>query len=237
MATNTINLWNASEADLKSLDGIGQAKAKEILQLRERKEDFNFDDVADATQTEPAKWIAWSQAGVVCIKKLTAESSANPPAQAISDIMSANELHSTLLEMNKSIKLLHDEVKFLRTEAVLKSEVDESVYKTPTALTSALEVAEESLDNTLTLSTSNAQATKELSDKGADQKLIIDRLASVIPSSGFISDPFKGAKPKTSIPLNRVLANADFQTLSPVQKNSKYTLELNAHPKRLVRNE
>lgn len=193
--------------------------------------------MADVTQTEQSKWIAWSNAGVVCIKKLETESSVSPPAQEISDILSTKELHSTLLEMNKSIKLLHDEVQFLRTAVVLKSEVDESMYKTPTALASELEVAKESLDNTLTIPTSKDKATTELADKGADQKLIIDRLTSVIPSSGFISDPFKGAKPKTNTPLNRVLENADFQTLSPVQQNSKYTLEPNANPKRLVRNE
>lgn len=120
------------------MDGIGQAKAKRILQLRERKEDFNFDDVADVTQTELTKWIAWSKVSIVCIKKPTAEPSANLPAQAISNIMSTNELHSILMEMNKSIKLLHHEVKFLKAEVVLKSEVDEYVYKTPTALTSEL---------------------------------------------------------------------------------------------------
>uniref|UniRef100_A0A8W8ILT8 Uncharacterized protein n=1 Tax=Magallana gigas TaxID=29159 RepID=A0A8W8ILT8_MAGGI len=151
--------------------------------------------------------------------------------------MSTNELHSTLIEMNKSIQLLHDEVKFLKTAVVLKSEVDESVYKTPTALTSGLEVAEESLDNTLTFPTSKHQAATELSDKMADQKLIIDRLTSVIPPSGFISDPFKGAKPKTSTPINRVLENADFQTISPIQPNSKSTQMPNANPKRLVHNE
>lgn len=42
---------------LKSLDGVGQAKAKRILQLRERKEDFNFAGVSDITQTEPSKWM------------------------------------------------------------------------------------------------------------------------------------------------------------------------------------
>lgn len=55
MATNPINICSASEPDLKSLDGIGQAKVNSILQLKERKEDFNFDDVADVTQTEPSK--------------------------------------------------------------------------------------------------------------------------------------------------------------------------------------
>lgn len=82
--------------------------------------------------------------------------------------------------------------------------------KQPTALTNELEVAEESLDNTLTFPTSKGQATTELLDKGLDRKLIIDRLTSVISLSGFISDPFKGAKPKTSTTLNRVLENADF---------------------------
>lgn len=41
------------------------------------------------------------------------------------------------------------------------------MYKTPIALTSELEVVEESLDNTLTISTSKGQATTELLDKGA----------------------------------------------------------------------
>uniref|UniRef100_K1PJA9 Uncharacterized protein n=1 Tax=Magallana gigas TaxID=29159 RepID=K1PJA9_MAGGI len=50
MAANTINLWHASEADLKSLDGIGQARANSILQLRERKKDFNFYDVAGSME-------------------------------------------------------------------------------------------------------------------------------------------------------------------------------------------
>lgn len=77
--------------------------------------------------------------------------------------------------MIKNIKLLHDDVKFLRAKVVLKSEVDKSVYKTPTALNIELEDAEESLDNTLTLSQSENQATKEVSDKGTDQKLINDR--------------------------------------------------------------
>lgn len=59
--------------------------------------------------------------------------------------------------MNKSIKLLHDKVMFLKAEVVLKSQVDESVYKTPTALTSELEVGEESQDNTMTFPTSKGQ--------------------------------------------------------------------------------
>lgn len=110
MATRTINLWDASEADLNSLDGTGQVKANSILQLREKKEDFNFYDVADVTQTEPSKWVAWSRAGIVCIKKLEAVSSANPPLQLTSNTLSTTELNSTLMEMNKNIKLLHDEV-------------------------------------------------------------------------------------------------------------------------------
>lgn len=40
----------------------------------------------------------------------------------------------------------------------------------------------------------------------------IDKLTSVIPSLGFLSDPFKGAKLKTSTP-HRVLGNADFQAI------------------------
>lgn len=72
MATNPINLWNASEADLKSLDDKGQAKFSSTLQLRERKDDFDFDDVAKVTQIEPSKWMTWSKAGVLCITKLFA---------------------------------------------------------------------------------------------------------------------------------------------------------------------
>lgn len=108
--------------------------------------------------------------------------------------MSMKELHSTLLEMNNSIKLLHDEVKFLRAEVVLISEAGESVYKTPI---SELEVAEESLDNTLTIP--KDQATTVFGQKGQTRSFI-DKLTSVIPSSGFLSDPFKGAKSKTSTP-------------------------------------
>lgn len=93
MAANTINLWDASEADLKSLDGIGQAKANSILLLRERKEDFNFYDVSDVIQTEPSKWVAWSKAGIVFIKKLKADSSANPPLQLTSNTLSTTELN------------------------------------------------------------------------------------------------------------------------------------------------
>lgn len=130
----------------------------------------------------------------MCLTKLTAESSANPPAQAISDILSMKELHSTLHEMNNSIKLLHDEVKFLRAEVVLISEAGESVYKTPI---SELEVAEESLDNTLTIP--RDQATTVFGQKGQTRSFI-DKLTSVIPSSGLFSDPFKGAKSKTSTP-------------------------------------
>lgn len=59
--------------------------------------------------------------------KLRAKSSTNPPVQAISDILSTKKLHSTLLDMNNSIKLLHNEVMFLRETVVLKSEADESV--------------------------------------------------------------------------------------------------------------
>lgn len=236
MATNPINLWNASQTDLKSLVGTREAKTGRFVQLRQRIEDFNFNDVADVTQTEPSKLIVWSKVGVVCMKKLETDSLVNPPALTISDILSTKELHSTLLEINKSIRPLHDEVNFLRTEAVLKSEVDESVYKSHPALTSELEVTEGSLDmdNIPTIPTSKDQATTELADKRADQKLIIDRLTSVIPSS-VISNQFKGAKPKTSTPLNRGLENADFQTPFPLQTNSKYTVEPIAHPKRLVR--
>lgn len=56
------------------------------------------------------------------IKKLTAEFSTNPPLQAISDILSTKKLHSTLLDMNNSIKLLHNEVMSLRAKVVLKLE-------------------------------------------------------------------------------------------------------------------
>lgn len=59
---------------------------------------------------------------------------------------------------------------------------------------------------------------------------------SAIPSPGFISDPFKGVNPKTSSHINSGLKNADFQTISPIQPNSKCTQVLNANPNRLVRN-
>lgn len=94
------------------------------------------------------------------------------------------------------------------------------MYKTPTALTSELQDAEESLNNTLTLLTSEEKATKQVSDKGTDQKLTL-----VLPSSGFISNPFNGAKPKASTPLQRVLENTNFQTLSSIDPNSKCTSE------------
>lgn len=68
--------------------------------------------------------------------------------QAISDILSTKKLPSTLLDMNNSIKLLHNEVMSLRAKVVLKLEGGESVCKT---LTNELEVAKESLDNTLTI--------------------------------------------------------------------------------------
>lgn len=76
------------------MDGIGQAKAKRILQLRERKEDFNFAGVSDITQTEPSKWMTWCKAGAVRKKKFTRLSSANPRAQATSDTLPTTELNS-----------------------------------------------------------------------------------------------------------------------------------------------
>lgn len=116
--------------------------------------------MAEVTKTDPSKWLAWSKTGVVC-KETHGGSLANPTAQVTSDTLSTKELYPTLLEMNKSIKFLHDEVKFLRAEAVLKSKVDESLYKTPTALISEHEVAVESLDDTLTLTTCKEPTTLE----------------------------------------------------------------------------
>lgn len=51
------------------------------------------------------------------------------------------------MEMNKSIKLLH-EVLFVRAEVFLKSEVDESVYKTPTAKPKTCTLLNRALENT-----------------------------------------------------------------------------------------
>lgn len=200
-SSNPINLYKASENDLKSLEGIGNAKAKRILELRESKENFTFNDVAEVTQITLAQWTAWSEAGVVTIEKPQGEASANAPALIPNE---TNQLHLTLLEMNKSLQQLRDEVQTLRSEVVLKSEIDESifpVYKTPSAPTSGLQDTDDSLDKTVILTTGTVQTPAKQSDKGKEQKVIIDKLTSVIPSSGYITDPFKGAKPKTSTPL------------------------------------
>lgn len=119
--------------------------------------------MADVTQTDPSKLIAPIKTSAVCIKK-TLRSLRRTQLYRNKRCISTKELHSTLLEMKNSTKLLYNEVKFLGTEAVLKSEVDESVYKTPTTMTSELKVAEESLAmyNTLTIATSKNQSTTEL---------------------------------------------------------------------------
>lgn len=154
------------------------------------------------------------------VKKLTAEFSTNPPLQAISDILSTKKLHSTLLDMNNSIKLLHHEVMFLRAKIVLKSEADKSVYKT---LTNELEVAQET-DHSL------RQSKNIIFGWTTGQtRSFIDKLTSVIPSLGF-----RSLKQVHPIGYWGMLISKPF---SQIQLNSKCTSEPNEHPKRSVRNE
>lgn len=53
------------------------------------------------------------------------------------------------MEMNKNIKFLYDEVKFLRVKVFLKLEVNKFVYKIFIVLNIEFEDVEESLDNIL----------------------------------------------------------------------------------------
>ena len=112
-SSSPINLYVASENDLKLLDGIGNAKAKRIIELRENNESLTFNEVAEATQIKLAQWTAWSDAGIVTIEKPQVEASANLPAPEPTE---TNQLHITLIEMNKSLQQLRDEVQTLRSE-------------------------------------------------------------------------------------------------------------------------
>jgi hypothetical protein len=47
-------------------------------------------------------------------------------------------------------------------------------------------------------------------DNGKEQKVIVHKLISVFPLSGYISDLFKGAKPKSITSSTRTLRDADF---------------------------
>jgi hypothetical protein len=47
-------------------------------------------------------------------------------------------------------------------------------------------------------------------DNGKEQKVIAHKLISVFPLSGYISDLFKGAKPKTITTSTRTLRATDF---------------------------
>jgi DNA uptake protein ComE-like DNA-binding protein len=52
MASNEpMNLHKGTENDLKSLDGIGNAKAKQMLDARKAKENLIVNDVAEANCT------------------------------------------------------------------------------------------------------------------------------------------------------------------------------------------
>ena len=219
-----INLYEASENDLKSLDGIGSAKAKRIIDLRTAKKVFTLTDVADVTQITIEQWNTWSKAGVVTIDKPKEEVVAGLPTPEPSE---TSQLHLTLLEMNKSLQQLREEVQTLRSEVVLKSEIDESVlpvYKTPIAQANGLHTSEDSSDKTLTLNTETIKTPSKHVDTGKEQKDIIDKLTSVIPSSCYISDPFKGAKPKTSTPLTGNLGATEFQDLSSIPLNPSFGL-------------
>jgi hypothetical protein len=136
--------------------------------------------------------------------------------------------------MNKSIQMLRDEVNSLRSQVVLKSDVDSmgQLYNTPPVLTNQFDV-EKSIDKSLTLTADDTvQTPAKPSETGKEQKLTIDKLTSVIPPSGFISDPFKGAKQKTSTPLNGKLESTDFQDLTPIQLSSKFEQDLHFQSKK-----
>jgi hypothetical protein len=136
-----------------SHSGIGIAKAKRILDFRATKKVFTLMDLADVTQITFEQWNAWNKEGIVTIDRPQEEVVASLPTPEPSE---TGWLHLTLLEMNKSLQQLREEVQTLRLEAILKSEVDESllpVYNTPSAPTNGLHASEDSSDKTLTLNT------------------------------------------------------------------------------------
>jgi hypothetical protein len=63
------------------------------------------------------------------------------------------------------------------------------------------------------------------SDDRNRHKSTIAKLTSVIPSSGFISDPSKGAKSQTNTPYIGKLGTVDFQELSPLPLNTSFGLD------------
>jgi hypothetical protein len=54
------------------------------------------------------------------------------------------------------------------------------------------------------------------------QKVTKYKLASVIPSSSYITDPFKGTKQTTSTPYTRKLEAVYVQDLSPIPLNASF---------------
>jgi hypothetical protein len=132
--------------------------------------------------------------------------------------------------MNKSLQQLREEVQTLRSEAVLKSDINESVL--PVYMTQTSELTNEPKETggggdkmvILNANTVETPAKYSESDDGNKQKGTIAKLTSVIPSSGF-HDPSKGAKPQTSTPFTGKLGTADFQKLSSLPLSPSFGLD------------
>jgi hypothetical protein len=111
------------------------------------------------------QWPSWSK-GFVTIEKPQEEVSANLPTPVPNE---TNQLHLTLLEMNKRLQQIRDEIQTLRSEVNLMSDIDEStlpVYKTPITPTNGLQTTKDNLGKMLTLTTDTIKTPVRHVDTG-----------------------------------------------------------------------
>jgi hypothetical protein len=103
----------------------------------------------------------------------------------------------------------------LRSEVFFRLEIDEPVlpvYKTLSTPTNDLQATADISNKPLTQNMETIKHTIKHVDTSKEQKDITDKLTSLIPSSCYISNPFKGAKSKTSTPFTGTLGVLIFRT-------------------------
>ncbi len=69
MAANTINIYSATEDELRTLEGIGERKAERIIKLRDQHATIGVEELVMATDIAAKVWNEWLQQDIISLEK------------------------------------------------------------------------------------------------------------------------------------------------------------------------